>query len=408
MEGSPYLQFEMEEAAEEILIITAYGTQSGPSFDVKISQLALELEPHELTEVDPEEEYEFNATITNVPEGISDITFRWKLENGEVITEEDYSNDDDQISDTLEFSFEYTMGRTEIQSLEVEVLNSQTGKVIKTDTLMIEDYKVIIVGDRKYQIPLRGDDDEDEDSFDYEHNFEAIVEPEDGETYQFDWDFDDGNTYQEIGETSSYTHTYSDITEEDVFNPKVSITPVKEGEVEKEDVSEDSIRMEFTTQPEGIEGNFSGYLVIEEADKIREYAIDLFTPLGVIIARAFGSDISREEAREIIAESIVETGVDQHIGLSINIELQEDGNYLVRGYIQGEEGWVEYSSIGVYEDEVLSFDLEDEDGSNFKMEGRLIDENHIEGTLSVDAWSFWGLWSFLEDAASGSWWVERE
>ncbi|UMZ72518.1 IPT/TIG domain-containing protein [Natranaerofaba carboxydovora] len=409
MEGSPYLQFEMDEEADEILVITAYGSRGGSSFDIKISQMVLGLAPHELTEVDPEEEYEFTATIKNVPGGISDITFRWKLENGETISVEEYSNDKDQISDTIEFSFEYTMGPTEKQNLEVEVLNSQTGEVIKTGTVILEeDPEVIILGDRKYQIPLRSAGDEDEESFEYEHNFEAIVEPGDGEVYLFDWDFDDGNVYQERGENSRYTHTYRDITEEDVFNPKVSITPVKEGKLARETVSEDSIRIEFSTEPEGLEGDFSGYLVIEEADKIREYAIDLFTPFGVIIARAFGSDISREEVRDIVADSIEETGINRQIGLSINIELQEDGNYLVRGYIQGEEGWVEYSNIGVYENEVLSFNLDDEDGSTLKMEGRLIDENHIEGTLSIDAWSFWGLWSFLDNAASGSWWVERE
>jgi len=402
--GTPqYLEFEMEEANEEILIITAYGTQGGASFDIKISQMSLELDPPELHEVDPEEEYEFTATIHNVPRAISEITFRWKLENGETIVEQDYVNDDDQISDELEFSFEYTMGRTEIQNLDIEVVNTKTGEIIKSGTIVIEeDPEVIILGERHHLIPLRIDESEEDEEFEYEHTFEAVVKPEDERTYLFEWDFDDGNAYSETGETSTNTHTYSDITEEDVFNPKVSITPVIDGEIEGTAVSEDSIRLEFTTEPEGIEGSYTGYLVIEEADKFREFVIDLFTPFGVMTARIFGSDASREEVREIIADSIEETGINQPIGLSMNIQLRQDGDYLIQGYVQGDEGWVEYSSIGIYQDEVLYFDLVGEDGSAFKMDGILIDDDRIEGVFSADAWGF------IKDAISGSWAVERD
>lgn len=231
LEGiTTYLQFEMDEAEDEILIITAYGSRGGVNFDLKISQLSFEVDPAELLEVDREEEYEFTATIYNVPRAISDITFRWKLENGKVITEQDYKNHGDKISDTLEFSFSSTMGRIDIQNLEVEVFDSADGTVIESDTVMVEKQpEVRILGDRNISLNLTGT----AEYFQYEHSFEAVASPDDT-NHRFQWNFGDGHTFSEEGKSSTYNHIFEDLQVGDEFRPTVELYS-KEGEFLAED-----------------------------------------------------------------------------------------------------------------------------------------------------------------------------
>ncbi len=239
--SADYVWVEMDEANSELLLITAEGWHEGvKDFNIRIKQLDFELEPTELKNVNREETYEFKATIENLPKAMKNIAFRWKLASGETIVEEVYENDGGKISDTLKFSFSRTMGPVELQNIEMEVINLETGEVIKKGSVTVdeEDAEVRILGDRNNEIVLRGPAD---GYYEYEHSFEAVVRPAAEAVYQFNWDFGDGHTYSETGKTSSYTHTYKDLKEGDVFNPSVSINLPGEREV----ISEDSIRISF-------------------------------------------------------------------------------------------------------------------------------------------------------------------
>lgn len=85
----------------------------------------------------------------------------------------------------------------------------------KTLTLAFSEKQVRIMGDKITVVQLQREHEDDE--FDYEHEFEAVVMPDDGESYRFKWDFGDGNEYTQTGKTSRYVHKYIDIEGEDDF-----------------------------------------------------------------------------------------------------------------------------------------------------------------------------------------------
>ncbi len=154
---------------------------------------------------------------------------------------------------------------------------------------------------------------------------------------------------------------------------------------------------------EDIEGSYFGYINIEEANKIREYFVKVFTYMGIAVARVFGNDISYDEMRVVVENSITSETIGENIEFYLNIVKIEDDKYQIEGNIKGDTDYTASTAIGTYENNILTFEIDYyEDGTSIELKGRLRDENTLSGSFTITAWGI------IKDGATGTWEVVRE
>lgn len=146
-----------------------------------------------------------------------------------------------------------------------------------------------------------------------------------------------------------------------------------------------------------ITGEWQGYYLIEEADRVLRFFEDMIVAL---LGPFFGGD----EVREAFRQTVETPGIGREFLLAFVIEASDaaSGDYLVHAALAGDDGtMLKETTRGTYHEGVLSFSIDYGDGTRLTFEGSLADPKRFSGTFSGIAWGI------ISDALSGRWQAEK-
>lgn len=280
----------------------------------------LEIQPEEISEAKINEEYTFNLNVSNLPQNpVTEVDFAWDF--GDERNNSTGSQTAVPVRNgraSIEITYIYEMP-DESYTMTASVKNSANGEKLAETTayVIFDEYMVIIEGERPVTVAIpKQEEDVEETEYVHEHFFEAVVRPVEEAIFQFEWNFGDGQTFSETGETSSHLHTYQDVKIGDEFSVSVSITLPGESEV----ISEDSIKIIFVEEDDSdLTGIWTGTMQMTDISGALRYAEWLSEWIVRGIARIIvpivgGEMLSDEEIQQIARDSIEvnQTALEPH------------------------------------------------------------------------------------------------
>lgn len=217
------------------------GNYSARLWAVKIGEITLKITPEEIKEGKAGEDYSFELEAAGIPADLTAVVFNWDFGDGE---EEDDANlsagrvnvpvEEGKAAATI--SHKYILPGN--YTLKVSLTDDKGANLADAQAeVVIEGVQVRIAGGSK-SFSLGGGPNE---NYEYTHEFEAVVIPADEVSYIFEWDFGNGESLTQEGETVSTSFTYTKIKPGDVFRPTVTLYT----DDHKGPLAQDSITLSF-------------------------------------------------------------------------------------------------------------------------------------------------------------------
>ncbi|MBM7555767.1 PKD domain-containing protein [Halanaerobacter jeridensis] len=184
------------------------------------------------------EDYTFNFKAENLGEEIENLKFSWDFGDGIVDESSNLSQGETEVAvqnGTAEINVSHKYLAEGDFSIDLKVFD-QSGKELEQAEAVVKidlEQEVVITGARQFVWELR------DGATETEHDFEAVVQPRDTGEYEFEWNFGDGITFSETGESSNVSHLYTDLKDGDFFTVTVTLYSLA-----GEKLAEDSISIE--------------------------------------------------------------------------------------------------------------------------------------------------------------------
>ena len=258
------------------------GNYSARLWAVKIGEITLKITPEEIKDGKAGEDYSFELEAAGLPANLTTVAFNWDFGDGE---DEDEANlSAGRVNAPVE------KGKAAATISHKYILpGNYTLKVVLTDDkganladaqadVVLEGVQVRITGGSK-SFSLGGGP---QDYYEYTHEFEAIAIPADKVSYIFEWDFGNGESLTQEGETANTSFTYINIKPGDVFRPTVTLYTGDH----KGPLAEDSITFSFALD-ETAQGEVIFFEMEESTHFAHEYLFlvqyRMIDPEGVLV-----------------------------------------------------------------------------------------------------------------------------